>query len=82
MMDMFEMVVMLVFIVPIVGLCIGFVVCAGMMQMRETEDTKSMAAQVSGEHDLMTVQRYRAYAAQVSNRRYVRPAGAMIRAAQ
>ena len=82
-MNMFEMMVMLVFVVPIIGLCIGFVLCAGMMQMHEEETAQALAGErIHRElEDQQAVNRYRAYAASVSNRRYVRPAGAMIRAA-
>jgi len=82
-MGMFEMVVLLVFVVPIIGLCIGFVLCAGMMQMHEEETAQALAGQRAYREmeDEQAVNRYRAYAAKVTNRRYVRPAGAMIRAA-
>lgn len=82
-MSVLEMVMLMVFIVPIAGLCIGFVLCAGMMQMREDETREALqrGSAARAMEDQQTVNRYRAYAAQVSNRRYVRHAGAMVRAA-
>lgn len=80
-MSVLEMAVILVFIVPIVGLCIGFVLCVGLMQMEETSSVAAPVMQEAKAQDQQIISQYRAYAAQVSNRRYVRPAGAMIRAA-
>jgi len=81
-MSVFEMVILMVFVVPIIALCIGFVLCASLMQIQEEETACAMnrAAAAPADADQQIADRYRAYAAQVSSRRYIRPAGAMIRA--
>ena len=81
-MGMVEVVILLVFGLPVMGLCIGFVLCAGMMQAREDERASCAGIDEAPMDDQQIARRYRAYAAQVSNRRYVRTAGAMVRAAQ
>ena len=81
-MSVLDIVMILVFVVPIIGLCIGFVFCVSFMQIQEEADVAQRRVQDQDLEDQQVVRRYRAYAAQVSNRRYVRPAGAMVRAAR
>ena len=77
-MNVFEVLLLIVFIVPIGSLCIGFVFCASWMQMREEED----AARKQRDRVFAAQEKKRAYDERISRRRYVRPVGAMVRAAQ
>ena len=77
-MNILEVLLLLVFIVPIGGLSIGFVLCASWMQLREEE----AAATQRRETARAAQEKKSAYDERISRRRYVRPVGAMIRAAQ
>lgn len=81
-MGVVEVVILMAFGLPVMGLCIGFALCAGMMQAHRQEYGADMGIDADGMDDQEIARCYRMYAAQVSNRRYVRTAGAMVRAAQ
>ena len=81
-MSVVEVVILMVFALPVVLLCMGLVLYAGIMHGREGSCLCDGKIDMSMRDDQQIAQYYRAYAAQVSNRRYVRAAGAMVRAVQ
>ena len=81
-MSVIEVAILMIFVLPVIFLCVGLVLCAGIMQGREESGVSGAGIDMILRDDQQIAQYYRAYAAQVSNRRYVRAAGAMVRAVQ